>query len=412
MRKPSKIVVLHDSIQARGGATALALLSARLYKELGYDVTYITGAQNDHSLDDSGIDVRGMGIGSLASQSGIRAMVSGLYNSTTVRVVSDWISEHDTPETVYHLHNWAQALSPTIFKALRPVARRTIVSCHDLFNVCPNGGMVNFKTGQPCELKPMSTACWTSQCDRRSSIHKYWRMMRQVLLNQIADFEESEMTFVSLHDGMTDAMLRAGFSGKRILSNPNPAQGYTNERVLSERNKGFIFIGRLSKEKGADIAVEAAKHIGAPLTLIGEGELAQLFVDLPQNIKLAGFCSKKDIVGYARNARAIIVSGRWPEPYGLVIAEAALSGIPIIISEPSLLAKSIVELEMGEVFSLNGSPALSTVMERWRDDDNLVKTYSENAFARAESICSTPEQWARRFIDLFAAKLNHDLENH
>ena len=107
MSKPSRIVIVHDSIEVRGGATALARLSAQLYKQLGFDVTYIAGGEDTGDLRKEGIDVVGIGTDKLSTGSRAKGMLDGLYNDKTVSVISDWIAKNDTPETAYHLHNWA-----------------------------------------------------------------------------------------------------------------------------------------------------------------------------------------------------------------------------------------------------------------------------------------------------------------
>ena len=404
---PSRIVVLHDSLEVRGGATVLARLSAQLYRDLGFEVTYIAGGAAGDEDELEGIEVLEVGSDSLLRGARLKSMIRGIHNPKTVDVIANWIREHDTPNTAYHLHNWAQTLSPSIFKALRPVENRTIMSCHDVFNVCPNGGLINFASGLPCQLKPMSASCWTSQCDRRSSVHKYWRMTRQVHLNRTAQFEHSQITYVCLHKGMEDLMRRSGFKPPFLTSVTNPASGYTSERISAEENDTFLYIGRLNREKGADLAVEAAVRSGIKLVLIGDGELAASFRDRYENVKLAGFCNRSEIAEYARSARGLIVPSRWPEPYGLVIAEAALSGLPIIVSKPTLLAAQVQQLGMGDQFEIEGDNDLVSVLRCWNEDSDLVRRKSINAYERAREICSTPEGWVQQFVDIMREKIKH-----
>lgn len=408
MSNPSQIVVIHDSLEVRGGATVLARLSAQLYRDQGFEVTYIAGGQG--TADDTeleGINVLEIGSQSLLRGARLKSMVRGINNPETVDFIANWIRENDTPDTAYHLHNWAQTLSPSIFKALRPVEDRTIMSCHDVFNICPNGGLINFGSGLPCQLKPMSVSCWASQCDRRSSVHKYWRMTRQVHLNRTAQFDRSQITYVCLHKGMEDLMRQSGFTPPFLTSVTNPATGYTSDRIEAERNDTFLYIGRLNREKGADLAVEAAIETGMKLILIGDGELADSFRDKRENIKLAGFCNRSEIAKYARSARGLIVPSRWPEPYGLVIAEAALSGLPIIVSQPTLLSAQVQQLGMGDQFEIEGDDNLASVLRRWHNDSDLVRTKSTNAYDRALEICSTPEGWAQQFVDIMREKIKH-----
>lgn len=397
-----RIVVIHDNIEPGGGATGLARLAATEYRKLGYAVTYITGSIDDGSLDEFGIEVVALGQKSLLAADKITALTKGFHNREAAQLIAGWIDANDTPGTAYHVHNWSQILSPSVFKPLRKVEARVVVSCHDFFNSCPNGGLLHFPKGEVCNLRPMSAACWMSQCDRRSTLHKYWRMGRHLNLNRLVDFKQSKMTFVCLHKGMEDVMRNAGFEPARLTSVPNPAIPYTSERVPAEQNADFIFVGRINREKGADIVAEAARLAGVRIVMMGEGELVAPLSAAYPNAVFPGFCNKSQIEGFARSARALVVPGRWREPFGLVIAEAALSGLPVILSEPSTLARQIEDLDMGRVFDPASVQALGDIMTSFASDDELVHRLSLNAFSRANQICSTPAYWAEQFVDLLA----------
>lgn len=400
MSKLSRIVVLHDLLDDSGGATSLARLSAIHYSKLGFEVVFVAGVADDGSLDEYGIKTIGLGQTRLLQQPRLEGFKSGLHNSHVAKSVSEWIEQNDTETTAYHLHNWAQVLSPSIFSALELVARRTVVSCHDLFNVCPNGGLLHYPTGTPCSFKPLSTDCWLSQCDRRGSIHKYWRMFRQMNLNRLARFDESGMTFVSLHEGMESLLRSIGFNPPLLTSIPNPATAFTEGRVRCEQNRPFLFVGRLSEEKGADIALKEAHLAGVPIVIIGEGELEEeLKVKYP-NAEFAGFCDHREIDKYARKARGIIVPSRVREPFGLVVAEAVLSGIPILISKQSMLSSQIESRKMGVAFDPLKPGDLAKSLTLWTDDDQLTQTLSENALENAHRICLSPENWVQKFVDI------------
>lgn len=407
MPQLKKIAVIHDSVEARGGATGLARLSALEYRKRGYAVSYLTGeGSEDEELIGAGIEIVGLGQAKLAASGALKAMSSGFHNASAQSMIANWIAEHDTPETVYHLHNWAQILSPSVFNALEPVAERTVVSCHDFFNVCPNGGLLNFRTGQACQLKPMSAACWASQCDRRSPAHKYWRMARHLRLSSLADFKHSTMTFVCLNAGMERVMRDAGFPAPRLTNIPNPATAFSDQRIQAESNRTFLFAGRLNREKGADLAASAASDAGVELVMAGEGDLAAALAQQYPQIEFAGFCTRDRLASLVRNARALIVPGRWREPFGLVMAEAALSGVPVLVSEPSTLASDIDRLGIGRSFDPASETALTSLLTTLAKDDELVRTFSQNAFAHAPKICSTTDAWVDGFISLFEQSLS------
>src|SRR5271166_3505331 len=119
-----RIVVVNDESLARGGAAALALLSARTFRAMGIPVTYFAADDgNRPELEPLGVEVVALGDVALLQKSRVAAVVHGLENARVERFAR-WIEERDTSRTIYHLHNWAQILSPSVFRVLSKVADR------------------------------------------------------------------------------------------------------------------------------------------------------------------------------------------------------------------------------------------------------------------------------------------------
>lgn len=401
-----RVVVLHDYVTPEGGAGMLALTAAREYRDAGLPVTFFTGGAGDAAAGElDGIDIVSLGRQGLLRSSAGAAMRQGLHNRGARDALAGWIARHDTPATVYHLHNWSQILSPAIFEALRTVEPRTIVTCHDFFNACPNGGFVNFAKSEPCCLRPLSVACLTMQCDRRSALHKYWRTARHLHLNRTARFASSRATFTFLHERMRDRFVEAGFAGADLRVVPNPVEPWSRERIASEANSRLLFVGRVGRDKGADIAVEAARAVGMPITIVGSGELAN---DLPARfagVEMSGWCDRPGIVAAARQARALIAPSRVVEPFGLVILEAAMSGLPVLISDRAYLAEDVERDRFGVAFDPADLAALAKDVARLAHDDALVRQMSINGLTRAPAYTHSPSEWMNAFLQIFREKL-------
>jgi glycosyltransferase involved in cell wall biosynthesis len=100
----------------------------------------------------------------------------------------------------------------------------------------------------------------------------------------------------------------------------------------------LIFIGRLTPEKGADVAIEVAKHLHMKLLLLGWAKQSNMryynekirpFID-GKNIFDHGFIGRNSIKEYIRRAKALIFPIRWEEPFGLVMIEAMACGTPVV----------------------------------------------------------------------------------
>lgn len=406
-----RVVVINDFSVPEGGAGVLALEAVKQYRRLGYPVSFLTGQGATAELEAMGVSVTGLDGAPLLQTNPARAMMQGLHNARAQRLIAEWIGRHDTPRTVYHLHNWAQILSPAVFAALRPVDGRTIVTCHDFFNICPNGGFLHYGRFRPCQLRPLSAACILSQCDRRNALHKYWRIARQAHLNRLARFRDSRFTFSFIHERMRRKFVDSGFPARRLLAIPNPAQPWSLERIRAEGNASFLFVGRMGSDKGADIALRAARLAGAPITMVGSGEAWRDLAAAYPEARFEGWCDRARIRQIARGARALIVPSRVIEPFGLVICEAAMSGLPVILSDRAYLAPEVEARGFGHSFSVSDIEGLAATMKAVMGNDLAVERMSRNAFEQSDFLCHTPEGWISAFVRHFRCLVKDDVPN-
>lgn len=404
-RPIDRVVVIHDFAAPEGGAGVLATLAAREYARRGIPVTYFAGAIAGAGEGLAGIELTGLDSVRLLDRRPLSAMVQGFHNSEARDSLRAWIAANDTSRTVYHLHNWSQILSPAIFQGLRGVEERLVITCHDFFNVCPNGSFTHFPASRHCVLKPLSLKCLASQCDRRSSTHKYWRTAREVYLNRLTRPARSKAIFTFLHERMKAKFVESGFIADRMVTLPNPVAAWSPERIPAERNREFLFVGRIGRDKGADLAAEAAAQAGVKLTLIGAGELAESLGGNGADLRMAGWCDRRGILEHARRARALIVPSRVVEPFGLVILEAAMSGLPVIVSERAYLATDVERLGFGLSFDPSVHGRLGEAMSLLAANDAQVELMSRKAKARAGALALSVPEWSERLMALFRTAL-------
>lgn len=406
MITPGRIVIVNDITVAKGGATGLAMASAQAFRARGLPVTFITGDHGEApELRAAGVDIVGLGQGRLLEQGGAKALITGLYNRDAQKMVADWIAANDRPDTVYHLHGWAQILSPSVFQALKPVADRLVLSAHDFFLACPNGAYAFLKTGQPCPLTPMSLPCVTANCDRRSYVHKVWRVARQAVRQAVFDFGKYAPPVLAIHETMRGYLERGGIPAGSIETMPNPVRPFLSDRIRAEDNREFVFIGRLEDGKGPDLACAAAEKAGAHLRIIGDGPMrADLEARYP-NVIFSGRRDFDEIGAIVAEARALLMPSRYPEPYGLVAAEALWSGLPVIAADTAFLSKDIVAAEAGLSVAPRDTEAFAVALTTLMADDDGVRRMSENAIHRTREIGLTFEGWIDRLLAAYAGRL-------
>lgn len=400
-----RVVIVNDASVARGGATSLALLSARLLTKRGVPITYIAG--DDGAAEDLAalsIEIRALGGQQLVRETSGRAATRGLYNPAARALLTETIAALDTPGTVYHVHGWSKILSPSIFAALRPVAARTVIHAHDFFLACPNGGFMDYQAGKPCERRPLGLSCLNTNCDKRSYAQKLWRVGRQVALGRTLDPHAPWSAFAMIHPAMARYFKMAGYPVSRLRTVRNPVMPFRTERVPAERNRAVFFIGRVEAEKGVEELIAATKRAGMPLTVIGDGPLREELARLNPEVTFLGWRSREEIAGLVGDARLLAMPSRYPEPFGLVAVEASRSGIPVILSDSAFLAPEMVREGVGFACATRDSEAFAAALARVRElPEAETRAMSERAFAGGAALANTPDQWIDQLIGLYRA---------
>lgn len=412
-----RVVVINDASVARGGATGLALLSVRLLRAAGVPVTFITGDGGANpELADLGVDVVALGGIHIAAAGKLSALTNGIYNPAARRLVAGWIAAHDTPGTVYHLHGWSKILSPSIFAALAPVAARSLLHAHDFFLACPNGAFQDYARDEACSRVPLGGDCLLTNCDKRQYAQKLWRAARQQMLRFVQGSSFDATTVLIIHDRMRAFFLRSGFAAQRLQILRNPAEPFSTSRVTAECNDIFYYVGRIEMEKGVADAVSAAAAAGVRLRLIGDGPDRDAILRINPDIEILGWLPREAIGRIVADGRALVMPSRYPEPFGLVAAEASLSGLPVILSSRAFLAAEFESEGLGLACDTRDQAAFVATFQRMANSaPDAVETMSRKGFAGAAGLALPPEAWRDRLIALYeercapsSARREHD----
>ncbi len=145
---------------------------------------------------------------------------------------------------------------------------------------------------------------------------------------------------------------RMGYPNEKIISNLLTAdtdifgEVYERDREIKRRRypHNMVFAGRFAKTKGVDILIEAfteakeATNNDWQLTLIGSGD--NLITDAPF-IKVKDFMQGPELAKDCSNWGVFCLPSIY-EPWGVVIHEFTMSGIPVLCSDKVGAADSLV----------------------------------------------------------------------
>lgn len=155
----------------------------------------------------------------------------------------------------------------------------------------------------------------------------------------------------------------------------------------------LIWSGRLVPEKGADLAIAAAALAGRELQLAGP-IVDYAFYDeavaphLGAAVTYLGHLSQQDLAAAVGRASAALVTPRWNEPYGLVVAEALACGTPVAAFARGGIPEILTEAA-GRLVPADDVAALAAVIP------TVVGLSRHAARARAISACSLESMLTR-----------------
>lgn len=119
----------------------------------------------------------------------------------------------------------------------------------------------------------------------------------------------------------------------QVVGNGIDLDAFPFRPVASEEGYAF-WSGRIVPEKGVHLAIDAARAAGLPLLFAGPRQ-ADLYWNeeiaprLGQGVTDLGHLAQPALSRWLGGARVALVSPRWEEPFGLVVAEALACGTPV-----------------------------------------------------------------------------------
>lgn len=371
------VVIVSDYAYTEGGATNVAIQTALLLSKFTtYNVYFFSGCGEICSeLKSSKVNSVSLNIQDiLHNPSRLSAIKNGIYNKYVEREFRKYLSDLLPSETIIHIHTWTKVLSSAIFKVSNTLGFKVVVSLHDYFITCPNGGCINYKKNRICTLKPLSLKCLCSNCDSRNYLHKIWRVIRQFKQNSVIS-KCNNISYVFVSEFQKREILRRTslFGNKYMLV--NCINENVKERVLAENNELFIFIGRVSNEKGINLFCEAVTQAGVKAVVIGDGNLKAKLEDTYPNIKFTGWLNKNEISKWISKSRCMVFPSLWYECCPLTILEARSYGLPCIASSITAAKEFIVSNETG----LLCEPNLHNLIA-------AINTLKDNEFAKRVSL--------------------------
>ena len=353
--KDITIVIVNDFDYVQGGASKVALDTAKILHENGYKVIFFSGSHQDNEYTNIGFKNISLNISEyLKDKNKIRGSLRGIYNLKARKEFKRLLSNLDPNKTIIHIHGWTKTLSSSIFNVAFKMRFKVVLTLHDYFSACPNGGFFNYKKNKICTLKPLSYKCICTNCDSRNYAFKLYRIIRQFIQNKIVKLPSKLQNIIYISD-LQWKVLKENFNqnvnAKKIL---NPIDNYNPKNISNvSKEDYYLYVGRVSKEKGVDLFCAAITDLNLEGIVVGDGEeLKRLQLRYPK-VKFVGWQEKKETEKYMSKAKALIFPSLLYEGAPLTVEEALNLVLPCIVSDSSSAVEKIIDGKNGYIFKSN-----------------------------------------------------------
>lgn len=275
----------------------------------------------------------------------IKIAQSIIFNFKSKRNLEKLIQ--DFKPDIAHLHNVYHNLSPSIIYALKEHRIPIILTLHDYKLISPNYNL--FLDGKIWEKKSVFS-CVKDKCIKNSYLKSCICALEKILHDFLGSYQKID-AFISPSKFLIKKFTEFNFP-KRIEFIPNPIEiNHVNSPININSDGPLVFHGRLSKEKGIDVAIKAMELLEGEekLWIVGDGpekeNLEKMIRDLEleSSVKLLGFKSGRELQEILEKTKAILVPSIWYEnmPYsiveslalGKIVIASNIGGIPDLISD-------------------------------------------------------------------------------
>lgn len=314
-----RILLIHNFYQYWGGEDTYVTSVKKLLEGNGHKVyLYSKDSKNIKTFVDK-----------------TKAAIGLFYNPWVAKELTKIVKEFK-PD-VAHFHNVYPLIDATAYRVCKKHKIPIIQHIHNYRFMCPKGML--FRNGKICEL------CVGKSFPFYSILFGCYHTSRLAsLFFSLAFFVHRITGTFRLIDKF---IFPSEFVKNYYLKNLNIPENKAvvipffvdfsqNESIKIKKKDYFLYIGRLSEEKGIIQLIEVFKTLPEhKLVVIGDGPLRKKVESYKKykNITLMGFLPRKRIGKYIQTAKAIIISSIWYEVFPFVLLEVIAQNIPILVPD-------------------------------------------------------------------------------
>lgn len=335
-----RILLAHNAYQQRGGEDAVVEDELALLLSRGHVVeTYFR--HNDEIKGASRIKTAAQTTWSFRTR-----------DDVTARIL-------DFKPDLIHVHNTFPLISPAIYWVADRLAVPVVQTLHNFRLLCPQAMFL--REGRVCE-DCLDSVPWRGVvrgCYRGSKAQSAVLTSMITVHRAMGTWRNKVTRYIALNEFSRRKFIAGGLPAERLVVKPNFVDFAAPADVTRD---GFLFVGRLSAEKGVDVLVAAARQlINTSIRIAGSGPEAGLLEGVA-GIHALGAISGEAVRGEMSRAMALVLPSICYENFPRTLAEAFGCGLPVIASRIGALAVLVEDGVTGLLFEPGNAQDLADKM--------------------------------------------------
>jgi len=339
-----RIAIFHNRYVYRGGEDSVVDTEVELLRKAGHDVHLFTVDNREA--------IAGSPLGAL--RAGLRAR----WNAEMHRRVGAFVRKESIE--VGHIHNFFPVLSPSVHAALSEAGIPVVQTLHNYRLLCANGMFLRKeRTCEDCVVRGPWNAV-RHGCYRGSRLQTAVWADHTAANRRRGTWQQHVDCFTVPSAFAREKLLAADLPPERVVVKPNSVPDPGEPQMAGQ---GAVFIGRLAREKGVHLLIEAWREMGgAPLLIAGTGpeeiHLREQAADV-SGVRFLGEIDGGGVISALQAAAFTIVPSIWYENFPVSLAEAMACGRPSVAASPSALDEFVDHGRTGLRFESGNARSLA-----------------------------------------------------
>lgn len=379
--------------------------------------------QESSLLDDGEHQVRKLEFQNHKGVRGLFQFIAYPWNFIATRRVKRVIKDFK-PDLV-HIHNLHYALGPLAIRSIHRLGIPLVFTLHNYRLLCPSATL--YHQGEIFTQSLKEQFPWTAVKNgvwSRSILKTFWLAFTWHLHGRLGTWNQVDRYFVLTEFAKElFQMYRPGIDPEKWIVKPNFTEsGKTAEQekgkpivVGGENSAPYLFVGRLSREKGVGTLINSFIQLKKPLRIAGDGplraELEEKAKNFPQ-IEFLGALDPQQVHREMEQCQALIFPSEWYEGMPMTLVEAFSCGTAVIASRLGAMEAMIQHEENGVLFPV-GEPGLIRAILHWEQWDDhkkhSIRTNAHQTFLKLYSVEVNKKRMLEQYQELI--DLHQDYKN-